>query len=782
MKKLSIYLILFGLGFGLEAAYLRNVPQTIVQPDGTTVNCFAEGDEFHRWLYDSEGYTIILNTETGFFVYADVVDDELVPTEFVVGQNQFPKNIQPNKNISAKAWQQKRNAMNINYPVRTKNTGTLNNIVIFLRFSDDTEFNTAINVYEQMFNDVDENANSMKHYYKEVSYEKLSVNSTFYPEPQNGIVCSYQDNYPRNYYRVFSPSNPQGYSEAQKQTRLQTLLRNAVLAVRDQIPTDLDVDFDNDGNVDNICFIVKGDVEAWADLLWPQMNNFDNSFYVSINGKRCYTYNFQMENYTLNNVGVLCHEMFHSLGAPDLYHYFSYGNFPVGEWDLMELTTEPPQSMGAYMKYKYGKWVDEIPVISESGFYEVNRLQTGENDICFRINVPETTQEYILVENRFKSGVFEGQVPGSGLLIYRILPHLNGNANPMSPDEVYIYRPGGNYANNWNQSAFSYQNGRTNFHRNITDPACVLSDNRFGSVGIHHITQIENNKIRFYAALGNAPFLFVKDETTYISSAANNSNGVDVYTNLSSWEVSTNAQWLSVTKNETDNQIIFTTLSANNTTNNRTAFVNISGGEFEQIIRVIQYAGQTSLTVTPRTQTVEGVKDASADYSVSTNYPAWTATTTANWVDLSIDLDNNILTATAKTDNPQSTERQAIIRVTSGNTSVNVYFVQSVKTVNIVELNPELNSGTNYELKVFPNPTRGELTISDFPMSDVRLSDNRISHIEIYDITGRNVFSTKARKRESTNENGEVVLDISVLPAGIYFLRVGSEMIKIVKH
>jgi len=51
----------------------------------------------------------------------------------------------------------------------------------------------------------------------------------------------------------------------------------------------------------------------------------------------------------------------------------------------------------------------------------------------------------------------------------------------------------------------------------------------------------------------------------------------------------------------------------------------------------------------------------------------------------------------------------------------------------------------------------------------------------VFDVFGRNVFSTKARKHEGTNLNDEIVLDISVLPAGIYFLRVGNEMVKVVK-
>lgn len=763
MKKFFPFLILIlHVSISLEAAYLRNVPQTIVQPDGAIIHCFAEGDEFHRWLYDSNGYSIVLNTETGYFTFADVIDDVLVPTKYIVGKNIYPENIQPNVNISAEAWLNKRNSRNINIPVRAKNTGILNNIVIFLRFSDDTQFNTEFAIYEQMFNDENENANSMKNYYWQTSYKKFTINTTFYPEPQNGNIFSYQDNYPRNYYRKYSPTNPQGYTESQKQSRLQTLLRNAVLAIRNEIPSDLDVDFDGDGKVDNICFIVKGDTEAWSDLLWPQMNTFEDAYYVSINNKRCYTYNFQMENHTLYNVGVLCHEMFHSLGAPDLYHYPPSGNYTVGEWDIMELTTEPPQSMGAYMKFKYGKWIDEIPVIETVGFYEVNPLQSGDNNICYKIPVPETNQEYILVEYRLKSGVFEGALPSSGLLIYRIWPHTNGNTNPMISDEVYLFRPGGGYENNWDKSAFSYQNGRTNFHKNITDPACVLTNMNFGSVGIHHIHQTENKTIRFYVAYENAPYLFMKDELIYMASSSNASKTIDVHTNMSNYDITTTAEWLSISKNETENKITFTTVSSNSTTSNRTAFITLSGEDFVQTIKVIQYAGQTTLSVTPRTQTVDGVKGSSAEYSVSTSYFDWNATTTADWVDLDIDLDNNILTATATSNNPYPAERQAIIRVTSGTAQANVIFVQTImSSIN----NEELKS-----IRIYPNPTTGQLRVES--------GEWRIENVEIFDMFGSHLMSVKPL---DFFDSQKITIDIWFLPKGVYFLRFNNQTIKVVK-
>jgi len=76
--------------------------------------------------------------------------------------------------------------------------------------------------------------------------------------------------------------------------------------------------------------------------------------------------------------------------------------------------------------------------------------------------------------------------------------------------------------------------------------------------------------------------------------------------------------------------------------------------------------------------------------------------------------------------------------------------------------------------RVYPNPTSGELRITNYEL-------NGIGEVEVFDTTSRNVFSTKARRHEGANKNDEIVLDISHLPAGIYFLRVGNETVKIVK-
>ncbi len=495
-----------------SGAYLKFVPQTIHQPDGTVIHCFASGDEYYNWLHDKDGYTIIQNSSTGYYSYADRINGDLIPTGYMVGKvnpgtlgltkwlkispEKIYEKVNEHKNITWKSESKSKSDR-----IQIAHSGTINNIVIFIRFSDESEFTDAISTYNNLFNST--SASSLKSYYQEVSYNSVTINSTFYPTP-GATVVSYQDSHVRNYYKPYNAvTNPIGYTSTSDATnREHTLLKNAVNAVSSQIPPDLNIDSDGDGNVDNVCFIIYGAPGAWADLLWPHMS-FLTTYNVYINSKKVWNYNFQLQ--TAIDVGVLCHEMFHTFGAPDLYHYSYDGLSPVGSWDLMEDDLNPPEHMGAFMKYKYGQWISSIPQITTSGTYYLNPL-TSSTTNCYRINSPNSSTEYFVIEYRKKTGTFESSIPGSGLIVYRINTMAgNGNADGP-PDEVYIYRLNGtNTVNgNINSAYFSMESGRTQINDN-TNPSSFLSDGSSGNLKIYDIGSSGASTITFKVSFGAIP-------------------------------------------------------------------------------------------------------------------------------------------------------------------------------------------------------------------------------------------------------------------------------------
>ena len=511
IRLTSILLVLWVITIApAGAALLRDVPQAIVQPDGTVLNCLATGDEHYHWLHDTDGYVIVQDPKTGFFVYASETSSDLAPTKHIAGKANpralgLKKNARPSpkrlrdiidasRNLydtsTAKPFNSK--AAGLNAP--SASISKINNIVVFIRFSDESEFTDAVSYYDWMFNSTSSGINSMNNYFTEASYGKFSVDSTFYPATAGTTVVSYQDTHVRKYYQPYNAiTNPDGYTGGDngngRTNREHTLLTNAIGNIASQVPSDLNIDEDNDGNVDNICFIIKGSTSGWGSLLWPHMWSLYSQTAL-IHGKQVWDYNFQLQVST--STSVLCHEMCHTLKFPDLYHYYNSTSMkPVYYWDIMEYNGSTPQHMGAYMKFRYVKWIDSIPEITTNGTYTLNPL-TSPTGNCYMIQSPRSSTEYYVLEYRRKTGTFERSIPGSGLLVYRINTARDGLGNQDGPpDEVYIYRPGGTTTANGSpgNANFSSDYGRTTIN-DYTNPSGFLSDGTTGGLSITNIGAI----------------------------------------------------------------------------------------------------------------------------------------------------------------------------------------------------------------------------------------------------------------------------------------------------
>ncbi len=504
MNKRLLYLLLLLLcnlaTLSAFSAWLNFEPQTIRQPDGTIIECFASGDEFYNWLHDAEGFTIIQNHSNGYYYYAILDGEQLIPSTYLAGSiDPAVEGISPWTNISGDQMRAIRADFMKNKmpatpqrpgyasPDLNRNEGVLNNLVVYIRFSDQQEFTRDTMEYFNIFNNTEPGYNSMLNYFEKVSYGTISIPSWFYPQPPGHKVISYQDIFPRSYFMPYDPvTNPNGYQQGQSGDREHALLKRAVEFIEDEVPETLVIDKNNDGYVDNMVFIIKGSTTAWATLLWPHRWRLTGED-VFINGKRVWDYNLQIENHLSGSgTGVLCHEMFHSLSAPDLYHYGSAPYVSVGPWDLMDNNKNPPQSMGAYMKYRYGGWIESIPEITECGTYTINPLSEAENN-CFKIASPNSNSEYFVVEYRVKEGTFEGGIPGSGLLVYRIDDEEHGNAQGP-PDEVYLYRPNGTLISSGVliEAHFAADNDRTEINDN-TNPFPFLQYGGDGGLSIANV-------------------------------------------------------------------------------------------------------------------------------------------------------------------------------------------------------------------------------------------------------------------------------------------------------
>lgn len=340
---------------------------------------------------------------------------------------------------------------------------TFNNIVVFIRFADESNYEAPYDLthYEDMFNGI--NNASLYDYYDEASYGSLAINSFLISDNQS--IIFYEDVYDRSYFSPYdATTNPNGYLEEELDIREHNLLKRTLnyVDVNNLVPDDLVLDYNVDGEIDSITFLISGEDNGWDSMLWPhkwQLHTFvENNEYTLdapvINGVHAYKYTVGLLGNSVNynvqtNVGTLAHETFHLLSAPDLYHYYRYGNVaPVGNWGLMEYNGEIPSHMLGYMKYKYGNWMNDATELTSSGTYTLTPLQDTPGNY-FKINTGDSN-EWIYLEYRDEDGLYESNLPDTGLIGYRVdYDYLNdGNvygyydAEGLPANEVFVFRPG----------------------------------------------------------------------------------------------------------------------------------------------------------------------------------------------------------------------------------------------------------------------------------------------------------------------------------------------------
>jgi len=532
-------LLILSVYSGLEAAFVKDRAVKIVQPTGEVINCLLTGDEFFHFLHDQNGYTIILNSKDGFYYYAvNNNKGELIPSKYLVN-TVSPKNVGIKTGIRISIEEYKRRVRFLTIgkrDIKIPHDGTLNNIVVYIKFADDTEFPDNRQHFDDMFNP--STGVSLKSYFDEVSYGKLLIDSHHFPESEMTTNLSYTDSHNRNYFRPFSETNAEGYSgETARRDREHQLLADALTSLNTEIESGLtaaQMDGDDDGFVDNVTFIIRGENDSWSDLLWAHRWALYSKD-VFLNGKQVYDYTFLPV--TQNDVYTLCHETFHSLGAPDLYHYNYDGYDPVGSWGLMHSGFV---HMSAFMKWKYAqqKWISDIPEITSGGYYTLNPL-SAETGNCYKLKSPNSNDEYFVFEFRKKEGVFEGNIPGSGLLIYRIDERNNGNADAVGStgNEVYIYRLNGTTTVNGdlNSANFSLESGRTDFN-DETNPAAFLADNSPGGIKISEISSV-GETLTFRVNFGNIEEVdaFSVDLLNYNTTKIHYESNIDYDSVLIAW-------------------------------------------------------------------------------------------------------------------------------------------------------------------------------------------------------------------------------------------------------
>ncbi len=193
-----------------------------------------------------------------------------------------------------------------------------------------------------------------------------------------------------------------------------------------------DYDWDNDGEVDQVCILFAGQGEAVcadANTIWPhesQLTKYGHN--IVKDGVQIDTYacSGELGQYnTIDGIGTFCHEFSHCLGIPDMYDVSADGsgdNYGMYRWDIMSSGNYNGNSFipSAYTSYEraLAGWAEPIELTTDTDISGMKAL-SDEGSCAYIIYNEGNRNEYYLLENRRKTGWDAGQM-GEGLLVIHV--------------------------------------------------------------------------------------------------------------------------------------------------------------------------------------------------------------------------------------------------------------------------------------------------------------------------------------------------------------------------
>ncbi len=418
-----------------------------IQPDGTRLVLWGEGDEFYAVFETTSGYTVIFDPrQREYFYAARAADGKSLISTGVPAHAQAPPALRPHIRVDSDAviaaararqrqwdadtglsrrWAQLK-AQTLGTPLLpgeagptpappgTTTTGTKVGLTLLIDFSDapatvsQTEIDSFLNgdSYTGFGNN-----GSVKKYFSDVSASRLTYT--------NVVTIYIRMTQPKSYYNDTS-------KDAGAQARILINDALAILKARSDysstiLPTfeSLTTDAYNCVLAFNVYF-AGSNSGVWAYGLWPHSWSLLNSVPLG-NGKSVYRYQITDIGSSLV-LGTFCHENGHMLcGFPDIYDYDYDSVGGAGAFCLMNSGghgTNPSQ-VCAYLKLAAG-WATTIDLNSTSDLTgTVVAAPNSGYDQFYRYKRPGITTEYFLVENRQKTGRDSG-LPGAGVAVWHI--------------------------------------------------------------------------------------------------------------------------------------------------------------------------------------------------------------------------------------------------------------------------------------------------------------------------------------------------------------------------
>lgn len=173
--------------------------------------------------------------------------------------------------------------------------------------------------------------------------------------------------------------------------------------------------------------------------------------------------------------------------------------------------------------------------------------------------------------------------------------------------------------------------------------------------------------------------LDVLPDSVALASASGSIVEVIVKSNIA-WTVAENADWLSVSQTDGfgDTLLVFTTLSENPSgIETRETIVTISGGIFNEVVKVTQFPSGGYLSITPNNLTLEFMEGSSGEIFIESN-SIWSSINSVTWLEVipSSGLNNDTIRVEAKSTNISYEPRAAILTISGSGIIHKVDIVQ----------------------------------------------------------------------------------------------------------
>lgn len=419
--------------------------------NGKIAEIYLRGDEHLKYAISADGYTL-LNDENEWW-YATLsqegnvirskyklvaIEDE--STEVKIFKEGCPQGIMPKylplTSVNQAADQRTTKAHD---PI----IGERRALVVLMEFKDHV-FSKTREDFSALFNGVNYHENdaigSVRDYYRFASQGQLDYISDIYG-PYTSI-------YPMSYY---GSNSTIGGSDAHAVDLCIEAMRN--------LPDSIDFsiyDNDGDGLIDNVHIIYAGfgeEAGGSSEAIWaheyPHRIALKNEIGYSLAGYSCSPELRGYKGDKISHIGVVCHELGHSLGAMDYYdtNYDTGGKFDgTGQWDIMAQGSwnddgRTPPNFNPYVRSSVFGWNTQTLLTPDLQIVMPKMEEdNAEQSVVYRI---ETNSEgdYFLLENRQKDG-FDAALPGAGLMIYHVHPYIDiysttNTINATHPQGLY---------------------------------------------------------------------------------------------------------------------------------------------------------------------------------------------------------------------------------------------------------------------------------------------------------------------------------------------------------